>query len=177
MASKQHETASFVVRFTQKIFEDNEGKSQVQWRGNIRHVQGGDEKRFSEFTDVVDFIQEKLTSLAVEGLDEKSPEERKSLLSKSFELWKQVAIDQPKKIIETIKDPKKQLSEFQDRVQLINENINSKLNELKDYKVELSDLRSASKTDFKTIMDRLDSLASNLDQISRKVDSLTGDSE
>ena len=55
MAAKKDETASFVLLFTQKIFQNDKGESEVQWRGNIRHVQGGDEKRFSEFDDVVTF--------------------------------------------------------------------------------------------------------------------------
>ena len=55
MATKKEETASFVLRFNQKVFQTDDGESQVQWRGNIRHVQGGDEKRFSEFDEVVQF--------------------------------------------------------------------------------------------------------------------------
>ena len=44
MATKKDETASFVLRFTQKIFQNEEGEPQIQWRGNMRHVQTGDEK-------------------------------------------------------------------------------------------------------------------------------------
>ena len=49
MSPKKDETASFMLRFTQKIFNSESGEPQVQWRGNIRHVQGGEEKRFSDF--------------------------------------------------------------------------------------------------------------------------------
>ena len=65
MAVKKDETASFMLRFTQKIFQNEDGESQVQWRGNIRHVQGGDEKRFSEFDDAVTFIQGKLAEMTI----------------------------------------------------------------------------------------------------------------
>ncbi|MFN4147866.1 MAG: hypothetical protein ACK4GN_18745, partial [Runella sp.] len=44
MATKKEETASFVLRFTQKIYNNEQGEPQIQWRGSIRHVQGGDEK-------------------------------------------------------------------------------------------------------------------------------------
>ena len=71
MASKKDETASFVLRFTQKIFQNEEGESQVQWRGNIRHVQGGDEERFSEFDEVVKFIQDKLADLTIYAMEDK----------------------------------------------------------------------------------------------------------
>ena len=60
MSVKKEETASFMLRFTQKIFHSDNGEPQIQWRGNIRHVQGGDETRFSEFDEVVTFIQSKL---------------------------------------------------------------------------------------------------------------------
>ena len=73
MPTKKEETASFVLRFTQKIFQNEKEESEVQWRGNIRHVQGGEEKRFSEFKEVVDFIQEKLADLTILAMEEKSP--------------------------------------------------------------------------------------------------------
>ena len=68
MASKKDETASFVIRFTQKIFENKKGEPEVQWRGNVRHVQGGDEIRFSKFEDVTTFVQNKLAELTVQAL-------------------------------------------------------------------------------------------------------------
>ena len=68
MSVKKEETASFVLRFNQKIFHTEEGDPQVQWRGNIRHVQGGDEQRFSEFDEVVQFIQGKLAELTIQAM-------------------------------------------------------------------------------------------------------------
>ncbi|MDB4443672.1 hypothetical protein N9157_04095, partial [Saprospiraceae bacterium] len=93
---KKDETASFMLRFTQKIFKNEEGEPQVQWRGNIRHVQGGDEKRFSEFDDVVNFIQAKLAEMTLQQMEDKSPEEQKGILSKSFNLWKKMTLNAPK---------------------------------------------------------------------------------
>ena len=77
MATKKDETASFVLRFTQKIFQNEEGEPQIQWRGNMRHVQTGDEKNFSKFDEVVTFIQSSLTDLTVQATEHKSPEEQK----------------------------------------------------------------------------------------------------
>ena len=51
MANKKEETASFVLRLSQKIFEKEDGDHQVEWRGNIRHVQSGEEARFTNFED------------------------------------------------------------------------------------------------------------------------------
>ena len=54
MTKKQEQTASFLVRFQQRIFEEN-GESEVQWRGKISHVQDGEEQRFSDFNDALSF--------------------------------------------------------------------------------------------------------------------------
>ncbi len=62
MTKKQGQNASFMVRFNQQIFEEN-GESNVQWRGKISHVQDGDEKRFSDFNDALLFMQNKLAEL------------------------------------------------------------------------------------------------------------------
>ncbi|MEM6377124.1 MAG: hypothetical protein AAF705_02855, partial [Bacteroidota bacterium] len=93
MSNKKDETASFVIRFNQKIFQTDAGEPQVQWRGNIRRVQGGDEKRFSEFEDALQFIQQKLTDLTMQATEDKSPEEQKGILTKSLNLWRQVKED------------------------------------------------------------------------------------
>ena len=118
MASKKDETASFVLRFTQKIFQSDAGEAQVQWRGNIRHVQTGDEKRFSEFENVAQFIQKKLADLTVTAMEHKSPEEQKGILAKSFDLWKKMAMETPKLVAVTIKDPKKGIAQIQTQIKL-----------------------------------------------------------
>ena len=38
MAVKKDETASFMLRFTQKIFQNEDGESQVQWRGTVSYT-------------------------------------------------------------------------------------------------------------------------------------------
>ena len=62
MNKKQEQNASFMVRFNQQIFEENE-EAKIQWRGKITHVQDGEEKRFSDFNDALVFMQNKLASL------------------------------------------------------------------------------------------------------------------
>ena len=167
--SKKDETASFVLRFTQKIFKNDKGEPQVQWRGNIRHVQGGDEKRFSEFDNVVDFIQEKLADLTIQAMEDKSPEEQKGILSKSFDMWKKMALDAPKMVIETIKDPKKQVAQIQDQIQ-------DQLNQVKDeigQKLEIDSWLTSSKSDSKKIMDMLQKMSGDIEDLNQKVDKLS----
>lgn len=169
MATKKEETASFMLRFTQKIFENESGESQVQWRGNIRHVQGGDEKRFSEFEDVVTFIQSKLQDLTIQAMEDKSPEEQKGILAKSFDLWKRMATEAPKIVLDTIKDPKKQVAQIQDQIQ-------DQFSQVKDeigQKLDLDSWLSSSKSDSKVIIDKLEALSKEIAAINKKVDKIS----
>jgi len=164
MATKKDETASFVLRFTQKIFQADNGESQIQWRGSIRHVQGGDEQRFSEFDEVVQFIQGKLTDLTIQAMEDKSPEEQKGILSKSFDLWKKMASDAPKMVMETIKDPKKQMAQFQNQISEITGEIGNKL--------EIDSWRGPSKTDYNNMLSILNTLSKEVAGLNKKVDQL-----
>ncbi|MEM9820896.1 MAG: hypothetical protein AAF985_07480 [Bacteroidota bacterium] len=173
MATKKEETASFVLRFTQKIFQSESGEPQIQWRGNIRHVQGGDEKRFSEFDEVVSFIRTKLADLTIQAMEDKTPEEQKGILSKSFDLWKRMAMDAPKMVIETIKDPKKQVAQFQDQIQ-------DQINQVKDelgQKLEIDSWMTSSKADYKHIVQMLEKLSGDIDALNEKVDQLSQQSK
>ena len=73
--SKQQQNASFMVRFNQQISKDGDN-SNHQWRGKISHVQGGDEKRFTDFNDALLFMQEKLAELTQEATKEETQEEQ-----------------------------------------------------------------------------------------------------
>jgi DNA repair ATPase RecN len=130
MTTKKEETASFVIRFRQMIYDGDTGESEIQWRGNIRHVQGGDEKRFSEFEEVLSFMQEKLSELTIEAMEDKTPEEQKSIITKSFDLWKKMKSTGPKLVMDTIKDPKKQVANIQqqihDQIQDVGDSIGEK---------------------------------------------------
>lgn len=165
MAARKDETTSFVLRFTQKIFQSEEGEPHVQWRGNIRHVQSGEEKRFSDFEQAVNFIQGKLADLTLQAMEDKSPEEQKGILAKSFDLWKKMAIGYPKMVLDTIKDPKGQAAQFQSQLNQISDAISQKL--------ELDEWRGSTKSDYKNIMDRLENMTEELSRINRKVDKLS----
>ena len=89
--SKQDQTSSFLLRFTQKIFEDDKGEADVQWRGKITHVQGNDQKNFSELKDAIAFIQEKLSTLTLSSIEtDATTEEKEGLLEKSMDIWKKL---------------------------------------------------------------------------------------
>lgn len=173
MANKKEETASFVLRFTQKIFQTEEGEPQVQWRGNIRHVQGGEEKRFSEFDSAVEFIREKLADLTIVAMEDKSPEEQKGILAKSFDMWKKMAMTAPQMVLETIKDPKKQMEQVQNQLTQAGENITHKIEETIQQRLPIDEWRASSKSDYKNLVDLIENLAEEVQTLNKKVDKLS----
>ena len=129
MAQQKKDTASFVLRFTQKVFQDEQGEHDVQWRGKIEHVQGGEELRFANVEEALTFIQGKLRDLTIQATEDKTPEEQQGILSKSFELWRRMAKDAPKMVRETIKDPMKQVAQIQSQIQEVGDTIGQRINE------------------------------------------------
>ena len=164
MAKKADQTASFMVRFNQIIFEEK-GESKVQWRGKVSHVQGGEDQSFSDFNDAVKFIQERLADLTLEATKDKSPEQQDSLLQKSFSLWKTVAKEGPKVIMDTIKDPRKQVANLQDQISYLGEDLMEK--------VHIDDWRNASRSDFNTIKESISILTDEMKKLNAKVDAIS----
>ena len=162
--ARQDQTASFMVRFTQKIYEDNEGKSQVQWRGKISHVQGGDHENFVEFGDAVTFIQNKLSELTKRATKDKSPEEQEGILTRSFDMWKKISTTGAKMALETIKDPRKGVAQIQEQMAQVGEDITQRL--------EINEWRGASKADFKYIVNKLEKVTEELSTLHQKIDEL-----
>lgn len=169
MPAKKDETASFVLRFTQKIFQNEQQESEVQWRGNIRHVQGGEEKRFSEFKEVVNFIQEKLADLTIQAMGEKTPEEQKGILATSFELWKRMSTTYPKMVLDTIKDPKAGVEQIQDEV-------NQQIKGVKDTisaRLDPDAWKPATKSDLQEVLQMMEKLSKEVHALNKKVDKMS----
>lgn len=69
--SNDRNIASFVLRFTQELWEDAQQEPHVRWRGHIRHVQGEEENRFTDFAEAASFMQRHLTQLTIDLLSKK----------------------------------------------------------------------------------------------------------
>ncbi len=163
--SKQVQTASFLLRFTQNIFEDEKGESNVQWRGKISHVQGNDQQSFSEISDAMEFIQKRLSELTLSSIEEDAtPEEKEGILNKSMDIWKRLAKSYPKMVVEAIKDPKAQVSQIQ-------EQISSKAEEFAD-RLQLESLKPMTKSDFNDLTSQMSDLAKAVKSLQRKVDKM-----
>jgi len=184
MPTKKDDTASFVIRFTQKIYQSDEGEPQVQWRGNIRHVQGGEEKRFADFQKAMNFIQGKLKDLTVSATEDKTPEEQKGILEKSFSLWKKVAKDAPKMVLETIKDPKKGVAQIQQQLTEVKQDIEHQIEERLEEgkhqieerigrKLEIDEWRGPTKADHKEMMEMMAKMSKELARLNKKVNALS----
>ena len=87
----QRDIASFVLRFTQEQWRDPQGEPRVQWRGHIRHVQGDEEVRFTDFAEAVTFIQRYLMQLTLNSLPGGDQMEQEKVLHESLKLWEQFA--------------------------------------------------------------------------------------
>lgn len=177
MAEKKEETASFVLRLSQKIFKSDEGEPQIQWRGNIRHVQSGDEIRISDYNAATEFVKNKLGDLTQKAVEDKPEEEQKGILSKSFDFWKKVAIEAPKMVMETIKDPKKQAVHLQEQIteqfQQIGDAIEHKIEERVGKKLELEDILGSSKADSRKILEMLADMSEQITALNKKVEKLS----
>jgi len=89
--TKPHNVASFVLRFTQEMWQDTQGEPHVRWRGHIRHVQGNQEERFTDFAEAVTFIQRYLTELTADSLAGDKNVSQEKIFKESFKLWEQFA--------------------------------------------------------------------------------------
>jgi len=153
-----------MVRFTQKIYDEN-GESKVQWRGNISHVQGGEDHNFTDFNKAVSFIQQRLADLTIEATNDKTSEEQENILTKSFSLFKTMAASGPKLLKDTLKDPRKQVAHLQDQLSEYSEDLFEKM--------PIDQWRNASKSDFHSMEVTLTALTSAVAALSNKVDALS----
>jgi hypothetical protein len=168
MKNKQGQTASFMVRFNQKIF-DKDGESNVQWRGKISHVQGGEEKRFSDFNDALSFMEKKLTQLTAEATKNEPVEKQKGILMKSLSMWNTIKEVGPKVIMKTIKDPLKQVNQLQGQIQGQISTIGEEISE----KVQIDQWRNASRSDIHVIMESINDISKELKKLNTKVNALS----
>jgi len=167
MDKKQNQNASFMVRFNQRIYQED-GESKVQWRGKISHVQDGDEQRFSDFKDALDFMQKKLSELTEKATEHRSSEEQENIIQKSFAMWKTIKDVGPKVIKETLKDPKKQFTNLQGEIQEKFTTLSDEISE----KVQMDQWRNATRSDFHEIQNQIEGLSSEIKKLSKKIDGL-----
>lgn len=164
MSKKQDQNASFMVRFNQQIFKEN-GDANLQWRGKISHIQGGDEQYFTDFNDALVFMQERLAELTSKATKDESKEEQETILQKSFAMWQTMKQAGPQFIKETIKNPKKQFSNLQEQIQDQFENLGEEISE----KIPFDQWRKASRADYHKLQESIDSLTEEFKKLHKTI--------
>jgi hypothetical protein len=112
----QNNIASFVLRFTQELWHDSQGEPHIQWRGHIRHVQGNEEGRFTDFAEAVAFIQRYLTQLTMKTVSGGQSLNQEKVLRESFKFWEQFASNYTGMMVEAMEHTVKQSQSFKDQL-------------------------------------------------------------
>jgi hypothetical protein len=120
MTKTQRDVASFMVRFTQDLWQDEEGEPHVEWRGNIRHIQSDEQVRFTDFAEAVAFIQRclmELTQGTLESEPGEKPMDQEKALQESFKLWERFATSYSGMMFDAMEQTMKQSQTFRDQME------------------------------------------------------------
>jgi len=98
----QRSVASFLLRFTQDLWQDENGDPRVQWRGHIDHVQGKESIPFVDFSEAMLFMQQQLQELTLGAFPTTDPQMQEKLLKESFKLWEAFARSYTEMILQTL---------------------------------------------------------------------------
>lgn len=108
MARKQRDIASFVLRFSQDVWDDEQGDPHVEWRGHIRHVQGDDEFHFTKLNDAIQFIQKSLMQLTMDAMPADDKPYQEKAMRESFKLWDDFARSYTEMMVQAMQQTAKQ---------------------------------------------------------------------
>ena len=164
MVEDQRNIASFTLRFTQHLWEDPKGEPQVQWRGQIRHVQGDEEITFTELTDALQFIHRHLTQLTLEATSGDSKMEQEKVLHESFKLWEQFASSYSNMMFEAIERTMKQ-----------SETLKEQMDEAVGQALRTWQFPVTSEKEQDKILQAINDLNAEVDKLSKKVSALEKD--
>ncbi|GAB4579022.1 MAG: hypothetical protein Fur0022_17590 [Anaerolineales bacterium] len=112
----QHQVASFLLRFTQDMWQDENGEPKVQWRGNIHHVQGDKDIPFTDFTEALLFMQKQLQDLTLQAFPAADAQMQEKMLAESFKLWEQFAASYSKMLFQAMEQTIQRSQEIQHQV-------------------------------------------------------------
>ena len=113
---KPHNIVSFVLRFTQELWNDPQGEPHIRWRGHIRHVQGNEEERFTDFAEAVTFMQRYLNALTKETLADAKNMTQEKVFAESFKIWNQFAISYAKVMTQAMQQSMKRSEAFREQM-------------------------------------------------------------
>lgn len=162
----KEQTASFMIRFSQKQYLDDKGTEAVQWRGKISHVQSGEDTNFVDFDKAADFMQRRLSLITQSTVSEEAATEQEGILTKSFDMLKRIRQQAPAFVMDTIKDPLGQVENIQDQIKEQLRDVGGDLSQ----KLDVDNIRTASRNDYKEMVTIMKSMAAQIDALAKKVD-------
>lgn len=109
----QRDIASFVLRFTQDLWRDDGGEPRVEWRGHIRRVQDGEELRFKDIAEAMNFIQDSLMQVTANALPKEDKTYYDKAMRESLKLWETFAESYASLFVNTVEKSVKQSETFQ----------------------------------------------------------------
>lgn len=109
----QRDTASFVLRFTQDLWRDQEGEPRIEWRGQVRRVQDGEEMRFTDLADAMNFIQESLLKVTMNAVPKEDKKYQDKALRESLKMWEKFAENYTSLMVDAMQQTMKQSESFQ----------------------------------------------------------------
>ncbi len=163
--SKPHNIASFVLRFTQELWQDTQGEPHVRWRGHIRHVQGDEENRFTDFAEAVTFIQQYLTELTMDTLGGEDGMNQEKVFEESFKFWDQFSASYAKMMANAMEQSVRQSQVFQDQVEETREKMLSAWQfPFQPNQNELLKMLNKMQTQMEDLANKVDELEKKLEQ-------------
>jgi len=112
----QRDIASFVLRFTQDLWRDDGGEPRVEWRGHIRRVQDGEEVRFTDIADAMNFIQNSLMQVTANAVPKEDQPYREKAMRESLKMWEKFAENYTSIVVDAMEKSVKQSEVFQKQV-------------------------------------------------------------
>lgn len=107
----KRDIASFVLRFTQDIWQDDNGEPRVEWRGHVRHVQDGKELHFKDVAEAVHFFQDVLLHRTNECMKQAEEGERQKVVAESKKLWMRFADTYGERLAEAVQQTQRQVND------------------------------------------------------------------
>jgi hypothetical protein len=98
----QREIASFMMRFTQDLWQDPQGHPRIEWRGQIQRIQDGEMLRFTDLAEAVSFLKDSLLTLTLNCCPKDDQHYQEKAMQESFRLWERFAQNYSSMIVEAL---------------------------------------------------------------------------
>lgn len=112
----QRNIASFLLRFTQDLWQDENGEPKVAWRGHIDHVQGEEEITFTDFSEALLFMQKQMAEMTLKAIPTGSQQTQQKALDESFKLWENFAASYSKMILSSLENTMRKSKDLQNQM-------------------------------------------------------------